>query len=303
MAVDHSTPVRILGAEDAPFNILIVGDGFAPGAGTTAFNTACGQIESAIKACDWYTTAGANLGLWRVRVLPKQDDPVIFNLYTGAAVPGAPQTALEVQYGNEGIQRLMYGSDLDVQDLKIELESAHGPILAAKPLFRGFDVVAVLVNCPLYGGAAGTYAWISNTPPDFAAMFLHELGHVLGLKDEYEVDCGKSRRGSEKIRDANVTSDKENPPWAASITPALLPYPNYVIKKPYGHATDCEAAYSGSSTDVGVFEGAFYAHTGYYRPSHECLMRHNVSGNTFCKICDSVFAIVLDETQTNLVGG
>jgi hypothetical protein len=297
MAVSHTTPIQILGAVDAPFNILVIGDGF--GSDATAFNTVCVQLSTAIRACNWWTATGKKLGLWRMRVRPAAGDPVITNLLTGGPMPNAPKVALQIKYGGEGIERLMEGYDGDVQDLKIELDDPAGPFRAARPTFRGFGSVAILVNYPVYGGSGRTYAWFSKTPGQFPAVFLHELGHTMLLKDEYEVACGKSRLGTGTIREYNITSEELTPQWATSIDIG----PPHVVAKPYGHKTDCEAPYTGAATDVGAFEGALYKHTGYYRPSHDCLMRHNVAGNTFCKICDSIIANRLDPWQPNLVGG
>ncbi|MEW6049746.1 MAG: M64 family metallopeptidase [Candidatus Zixiibacteriota bacterium] len=129
-----------------------------------------------------------------------------------------------------------------------------------------YDIIAVIVNDPEYGGSGGDIAVLSNhsAAPE---VVVHELGHTLaGLGDEYE----DAYPGYPDIEEPNTTQQtvreliKWNP-WILPSTP--IPTPEN----------------SGYSGVVGLFEGAHYHTTGWYRPRLNCEMRSLYQ--QFCDIC------------------
>jgi hypothetical protein len=129
-----------------------------------------------------------------------------------------------------------------------------------------FDIVIMLVNDPAYGGSGGRIS-ISSVNSAAREIVVHEVGHTFGLlADEYSSAypgwvprefpnaTAHTSRGSIPWRD-----------WIASITPIPTP------------------AWAGYSGVVGLFEGAQYHTSGWYRPKETCKM--NVLGVDFCEVC------------------
>ncbi len=128
-----------------------------------------------------------------------------------------------------------------------------------------YDLVLVIVNDGEYGGSGGSIAVISthSSSPDIA---VHELGHSFGfLGDEYS-----SAYSYPDIEEPNTTRETRRDsikwrPWILDSTP--IPTPD-------------SAAYSSV---IGLFEGAHYHATGWYRPKRNCTMR--ALGVPFCEVC------------------
>ena len=123
-----------------------------------------------------------------------------------------------------------------------------------------FDAVGVVLNTDVYVGSASASGLIVSRHPLAPAITLHEMGHLLaGLGDEYvdENAAGNLGRGYREGKFPNVTtiSDPSLIPWRHWFTdPARIP------------AAPGEAG-------VGRFEGAFYSAHGFYRPTHDSVMR------------------------------
>jgi len=140
------------------------------------------------------------------------------------------------------------------------------------------DLAVLLVNDPLYGGAGGSLL-IASRSASAPKIVRHEAGHALaGLGDEYE----GAYPGYPDIEEPNTTRETrpEFIKWKAWIAPAT-PLP-----------TPPTAAYQDA---VGLFEGAHYHETGWYRPKLDCKMR--TLGMPFCEVCQealmkSIFARV-----------
>ena len=155
-----------------------------------------------------------------------------------------------------------------------------------------YDLALLLVNDPLYGGAGGSVL-IASKGASSAEIVRHESGHSLaGLGDEYE----DAYPGYPEVEEPNTTRETRRAfvkwmAWISTNTPVPTP------------ATD---AYAGV---VGLFEGAHYQTTGWFRPKLDCKMR--TLDVPFCEVCrealiKSVYARVspLDSFtpgETNLV--
>lgn len=138
-------------------------------------------------------------------------------------------------------------------------------------LLPAADVRILLVNDPLYGGSGGAVLIANRTGN--APILAHEMGHTLaGLGDEYETP----RPGYTPVEEPNTTRETNRNliKWKAWIDPTT-PVPT-----PTG---------AGYDNYVGLFQGANYNATGWYRPKFNCLMRD--LEETFCEVCRE--AIVL----------
>ena len=181
-------------------------------------------------------------------------------------------------FDNDGIHRFLLAAN----------STAISNVLAANTPFD--TISAIVVNTviptatansptpggPYYGGAAeGTVAVASNyfvNGSSSAEIMVHELGHSLaGLGDEY------SYSGCGGIEEWNATTDTDPATirWSAWLT----------------DGSNASVANS-TSTDlsfVGIYEGANYCATGWYRPAFNCKMR--TLGVPFCPICTERFAV------------
>jgi hypothetical protein len=154
-------------------------------------------------------------------------------------------------------------------------------VLAAAAAAPDWDKVVALVNDSTYGGTGGVVAVIS-TNPLAVNIAQHELGHSFtGLADEYDLAYPAYPACSDKTAPAcepNATDqlDRGLTKWTSWISGATpLPTPE-------------TAQYADS---VGLFEGARYQTTGFYRPKQNCLM--NALGRPFCPICTQAFVLRL----------
>jgi hypothetical protein len=129
-----------------------------------------------------------------------------------------------------------------------------------------YDIVALVVNDTEYGGSGG-FPLIASVNGASAEIAIHELGHSFaGLGDEYT----SAYPGYPDIEEPNTTrqTNRVSIKWNAWIlTNTPIPTPDV----------------SSNSTKVGLFEGAHYHTTDWFRPKHDCKMRTlNVA---FCEVC------------------
>lgn len=135
------------------------------------------------------------------------------------------------------------------------------------------DVSVVLVNDLQTGGSGGSVLICSRLGAE--DIVTHELGHTLaGLGDEYETPWP----GYTPVEEPNTTQQTNRTliKWKAWIAPAT-PVPT-----PVGDIYDF---------DIGLFEGANYHSTGWYRPRLECRMRYLTSD--FCEVCQEALVLSL----------
>lgn len=155
--------------------------------------------------------------------------------------------------------------------------------LAAKFLERAYrgkarkpDRAIVLMNLPFRGGAGGDHhfptAWTSITsgPGErWTDVALHEIGHGLGLGDEYDSENRDPPPGIEE--NISRSPDPRQAPWQQHVThPA--PVPTAPLHGGAGLPPDT----------IGTFQGARYS-ADLFRPQFRCRMR--VASDPFCTIC------------------
>jgi hypothetical protein len=127
-----------------------------------------------------------------------------------------------------------------------------------------YDIVVIIVNDPEYGGSGGKFA-ITSAHPAAPKVAIHEIGHSFArLADEYDYAGGSPREAP----NATATTVRQSIKWRHWIhnsTP--IPTPET----------------STYSSVVGLFEGAVYSATGWYRPKLDCYMQ--TLGVPFCEVC------------------
>jgi len=142
------------------------------------------------------------------------------------------------------------------------------------------DLPILLVNDTFYGGSAnpggsGGRLLIASIHGDSPELLAHESGHTLaGLGDEYE----DPYPGYPDTEEPNTTREtrREFVKWKAWIAPTTpLPTP---------------PTYEYVET-VGLFEGAHYQPTDWYRPKLNCKMRTLYS--PFCEVCSEALVLSL----------
>jgi hypothetical protein len=141
------------------------------------------------------------------------------------------------------------------------------------------DRAIVLMNLPRRGGAGGTAvlpAWVANqsSPTDsWQAVAIHELGHALGLGDEYDSQDPSAAPGLEP--NISASPDPNAAPWAHLCT----------------HHGPGPTAATGqgsqlSEDTVGTFQGARYDPVRFFRAQFRCMMRS--TGDPFCARCQEI---------------
>jgi hypothetical protein len=139
------------------------------------------------------------------------------------------------------------------------------------------NLPVLLVNDPSHAGGSdgfGTTA-IASTGYGMPEILTHETGHVVAnLGDEYET----AYPGFPDTEEPNTTQQTNRAlikwnAWIASSTPVpTVPPDSYPAV-------------------IGLFEGAHYHATGWYRPKLDCLMRHSYV--PFCEVCSEALVLAI----------
>ncbi len=144
------------------------------------------------------------------------------------------------QHGSDG--RLLYG---DTGSVEIEVQRA----LPA----NAHELIIVLVNTPLYGGAGGSIAWASAGNSAASELALHEIGHSFAdLQDEY-VDPAVAPSfpldAISFLNSAHVTDSLSRIPWSAWM----------------GYN-------DGELGVIGTYQGGYYRSSGVWRATQNSKM-------------------------------
>ena len=128
-----------------------------------------------------------------------------------------------------------------------------------------YDIAGLIVNDTMYGGSGGTFL-LASVNASSGEIANHEIGHTFAkLGDEYST----AYPGYPDVEEPNTTTNATvSVKWNSWILPAtLIPTPDV----------------ASNAAVVGVFQGAHYHTTGWYRPKHDCKMR--TLGVTYCEVC------------------
>ncbi|MFA5834514.1 MAG: M64 family metallopeptidase [Bacteroidota bacterium] len=154
--------------------------------------------------------------------------------------------------------------------VSIDGEGANKVQTLLQSLMPDYDIVIIIVNDLEYGGSGGTFA-ITSINSSALETVVHELGHSFaGLGDEYSSpypgypDTEEPNTTKETVREKIKWNS-----WISNTTP--LPTPK---TSQYGSV-------------VGLFEGAHYQSSGWFRPKLNCKMQ--TLGVKFCEVCSETF--------------
>ncbi len=236
-------------------SICLVGDGYTAGE-EQPFIDKCAEVDAAVKAAG-LPMAIALKPVFRPSLEPGTD----FAAGCSGPMEVRKNTAYESGYGYAvvGDCELLVGDSLPAWDDEVSV---------------GAEFFFVLVNSSAYGGSAsGDSVWFPANHPDFIDLFLHEMGHMFGLRDEYDTQLAGHFTSVQSY--SNVTTDPVHPPWKGS-------------GRIFGN-TQCPAqagylpAASAAAGEIAAFQGASYDPCANYRPCATCKMR--VLGSPFCTVC------------------
>jgi len=167
-------------------------------------------------------------------------------------------------YDNYGIERLL---TIPPNDLDGNYADGAGKVYTLlQALMPQYDLVAVIVNDPEYGGAGGGIL-VTSMNSSSREIAAHELGHTFAaLGDEYS----DAYPGWVPYEMPNVTQQTNR---------ALIKWTSWIL----GNTPVPTPDTSPYASVVGLFQGAEYQTTGWYRPKHICKMR--VLGYPYCEVC------------------
>jgi hypothetical protein len=135
----------------------------------------------------------------------------------------------------------------------------------------------LLINDSIPGGSdgPGDKTAIVSMGGVWADTLIHETGHVMGgLGDEYT--------------NALIYPDVEEPNTTRETRPAYIKWGTWIDTNTTPIPTPPTAPYT---TVIGLFEGAHYHPTGWYRPKFDCAMNH--PGLPFCEVCSEALVLAL----------
>jgi hypothetical protein len=205
-----------------------------------------------------------------------------FQIYA-CFTPTKPEGMFECK--DQGVRRYYGNPDLVRKYLARHLE-AH-PELDR----RSTDLVLVLMNFIKRGGAgeqgndniawSTPVHWVENgmKTEDWCDVTLHELGHAFDLDDEYDAPWPGAPDVPLK---ANVSAspDPDSAPWK-NMFDNLPPTTLTSVQLPLGR----DELLRYGQVKVGLFQGARYSATKYWRSALRCKMRS--APDPFCHLCQA----------------
>lgn len=244
--------------------LVIMGDGYHTGTDMTQFRADAAALAATLLATPPYSSLTAGINIFRVDV-ESFDTGVKEPTKCGGS--GTPfNTYFEASLCGDGVLR---------RYLTIKKELA---LSAAKVHVPQWDQIIVVANSPLYGGGAlnGGVATCTRHPQGWQVA-MHELGHNLGLADEYEENPG-AYPAAWLEPEANIAKNPAALKWGSLVAPGT-PIPTQV---------NAGCSQQGPATPAaggvyGAFEGAKRYTCNIYRPSATCKMR--VITDDFCQVC------------------
>ena len=208
-------------------------------------------------------------------------------------------TRFDTRFGILGIDRYL----LPMATADVRSVAASAP----------YDTIIVVCNDEQYGGGGifGHLAAVAGGAAKIEYLVRHEFAHSFGgLGDEYYNAPVTYEELPARPWEANVACsvDDARRKWGALLAPDLpLPTPwskdeyealtNHVPPDQTAAVRERVRALLEAEVHrgrVGMFEGAMYRATGYYRPEVDCLMFSNTASG-YCRVCRAALEAALDE--------
>ena len=217
----------------------------------------------------------------------------VFAIFTNSAHSGSTHLSWPMTYSNgytyfnstyDGNQDFL----ITIPPNTVDANSSHGHGKINSLLWTNYlsvlpntnnNLPALLVNDLTPGGSDGGSSDYGKTAitsiSEVSYILVHESGHTLGgLGDEYSTPYP----GFPDVEEPNTTTNTNllQIKWNAWI-PTNTPIP-----------TPPSFAYQST---VGLFEGAHYHATGWYRPFYNCCMQS--LGEGFCPVCQEALVLAI----------
>ncbi len=144
-----------------------------------------------------------------------------------------------------------------------------------------YHIPCVLVNETAFiGFSYGAFFVSALEPNNPSGIVLHEAGHCFAyLADEYTLSSSSLMAAESKnVTKKTIRSQIRWNNWIAPSTPIPTLPGDVDIEEP------------------GLFEGAMYHSTGWYRPQMSCKMNASSSYDHFCKICREEIIATIHKT-------
>jgi hypothetical protein len=236
------TTVVKSGASNIKMDYVLIGDGYTA-AEMSKWNSDAKKLIDALMKDKIFAANRSSVNVHRVDVVSKQSgvDVIHKRIYK--------DTALDGEIGCYNIERTLCVNETKVSNVLRSLLSPDAR-----------DVVIVISNSKLEGGAASGDIAALTMDQDVVEVLLHEIGHAaFNLADEYEeVDPGSCDLSSEPTTGNASKNATRKVKWGKLIAASTV-VPTPVGKYPNG--------------TVGVFTGADYCNNGKYRPTENSRMR------------------------------
>jgi hypothetical protein len=260
------------GPTSARLNIAILAEGFTSGEETTFTNRARTLLNRFLAASPYreYQNHFNGFAIFVPSTQSGSDHP---------SAGSYRDTYFNSSYGTGGLVRLI---TIPPNSFNSSYSDGLGKVNALLEQFLPeYDIVLLLVNDSEYGGSGGFPA-IASIHESSSELALHEIAHSFAdLADEYDSPAP----GYPEVEKANTTRETRRDfikwrNWINASTP--IPTPETTT---YANV-------------VGLFEGAYFHTTDWFRPKLNCRM--NTLGVDFCQVCKE--AIVLSAyTRLNII--
>ena len=244
------TTLRTSGPRASSLNIVFLGDGYTAAEAGKFDTDARAKLQTMLadEAFVRFADAANAFAIFVASAESGTDNP---------AQNIARDTYFNSSFGFNGINRLLTIPPT-TPTIKDPAQGTGKVIALLQQFVPDYDIVVLLVNTTVYGGAGG-FPTVTSLNASSDEILLHELGHSFaGLTDEYVDSAVGIGNGPFEYANATQKTARAQIVWRDFIMPTTaLPT-------------------TGASTDanfVGLFEGSHYRASGIYRPTFNSKMR------------------------------